>query len=433
MSEHAVMKGRLNLFQAAMLRWRELHPYNAVHIVELAQRFDRSRLERAIATELESMGLTGLTLDRARRRYEYRGGPATFELEIVAQDADTSVATRVEIERQLNRPFPLDGAIDPFRFFVFADGERFRVGLAYDHFVAGGDSIVVLLNNIVDRYVGTVGERASPALYPPTFRRLVVREAAAFIAGLGALPRIAASCRRGKRPRYDDDTDGYNAFDYIALPAPSARAMQTKARALGVTFNDLLIALTLKALASEFPAAARRGRRREVAVASIFNLRGASRFDSRDAFGQFLSSMRISHSMPDELSLDAVARDVHRETERFKNRKLYLQMLLAVRINAIVWWFLDLRQRQRFYAKAYPVLAGLTSLNVDALWRRPDGATAPDYLRAVPTGPIAPLVIAATTCGGAVAFGFSYRRSGLDAGKIARIARYFAESVRAFQ
>src|SRR5438477_8861962 len=48
-------------------------------------------------------------------------------------------------------------------------------------------------------------------------------------------------------------------------------------------------------------------------------------------------------------------------------------------------WFLNTGQRQRFYAKAYPVLAGLTSLNVDALWESPTkNGTAPEYLRAVP-------------------------------------------------
>ena len=35
------MRGRLNLFQAAMLRWRELYPYNAVHVAELPGRARR--------------------------------------------------------------------------------------------------------------------------------------------------------------------------------------------------------------------------------------------------------------------------------------------------------------------------------------------------------------------------------------------------------
>ena len=143
------LKGRLNLFQTAMLRWRELHPYNAVHVVRIMQPFDRARAEAAIAQRLAAAGLTGLVLDRARRRYEYRGGLPCVELEIVAAGADADAALRNEIERELNRPFQPDDSLVPFRFFVRDDGGEFRLGLAYDHFVAGGDSIAVLLNDIV--------------------------------------------------------------------------------------------------------------------------------------------------------------------------------------------------------------------------------------------------------------------------------------------
>ena len=43
------MRGKLNLFQATMLRWRELHPYSAVHAVHVAMPLDAVRLEAAIA------------------------------------------------------------------------------------------------------------------------------------------------------------------------------------------------------------------------------------------------------------------------------------------------------------------------------------------------------------------------------------------------
>ena len=72
------MKGRLNLFQAAMLRWRALHPYNAVHVVRLGQPIDAARLEAALREQFESLGLTGLELD-ARR--------ATLRMDTVARCA----------------------------------------------------------------------------------------------------------------------------------------------------------------------------------------------------------------------------------------------------------------------------------------------------------------------------------------------------------
>ena len=179
-------------------------------------------------------------------------------------------------------------------------------------------------------------------------------------------------------------------------------------------------------MARDLREASRAGRRREIAIASIINLRAEIGYGAHEAFGQFLGSMRISHPVPDDISVDALARDIHRETVRFKLQKLYLQTMLAVQINGMVWSFLNLGQRQRLYAKTYPVLAGLTSLNVDALWdTRATNGTVPEYLRAVPTGPVAPLVIAATSADAALALGLSYRRSA--------IASFLAQTVCSMQ
>jgi hypothetical protein len=428
------MRGRLNLFQSAMLRWRDLHPYSAVHVVQIREPFDRARVESAIASQLSAAGLTGFSLDRARGRYEYCGGPAAVELEVVARAGDHHTAIRTEIERQLNRPFPGDGTFVPLRFFAHDQGTEFGLGLAYDHFIAGGDSIVVLLNDIVRRYLGASMQRPKPNLYPATFRPLFLRNAGKLVRGLHWLPRIAASCRRGMRPRFTDHGDGYNAFEFVTLAPPAVSTLRGKAKKLGVTFNDLLLAIMLKALSHDLPEASRAGRRREVAVASIVNLRSETGYATHEAFGQFLSSMRVSHRVPDGITVEALALDVHRETMRFKRRKLYLQTLLAVQINGVVWRFLDTRRRQRLYAKAYPVLAGLTSLNVDALWESPtkDGQ-APAYLRAVPTGPVAPLVVAATSSGNALALGLSYRRSAFTAEKVATIGHFVADCVCSLQ
>ena len=41
--------GRFNLFQRMMLRWRELHPYNPVHVVHVPQALDAGRLGACIS------------------------------------------------------------------------------------------------------------------------------------------------------------------------------------------------------------------------------------------------------------------------------------------------------------------------------------------------------------------------------------------------
>src|SRR5205085_9555735 len=145
-----------------------------------------------------------------------------------------------------------------------------------------------------------------PNLYPSTLRPIVVRNAGRVLRTLDWLLRIAASCRRGMRPRYADHADGHNAVEFVTVAPPAVSALRGKAKTLGVTFNDLLIAIILKAMARDVPEASRTGRRREIAIASIINLRAEIGYGARDAFGQFLSSMRISHAVPDSISVDAL-------------------------------------------------------------------------------------------------------------------------------
>jgi hypothetical protein len=83
----------------------------------------------------------------------------------------------------------------------------------------------------------------------------------------------------------------------------------------------------------------------------------------------------------------------------------------------LVWRFLKPERRTRFHGKAYPVWAGVSSLNVDAQWER-TAAPAPEYLRAVPTGPLTPLVIAATTAAGRLEIGISFRTAAFTRAEI---------------
>jgi len=79
------MRGRLNLFQKMMLRWRSLHPYSAIHVLRLAVPLDEQALRSAIAAQLEGWGLTGLVLDAGQRCFEYRGGKAA-PVELLSQN-----------------------------------------------------------------------------------------------------------------------------------------------------------------------------------------------------------------------------------------------------------------------------------------------------------------------------------------------------------
>jgi hypothetical protein len=398
--------GRLNLFQATMLDWRDLHPYNAVHAARIEQDLDEAALARAIETELSCAGLRGLVLDRDRCRYAWRGGEVHVTLETVDAGSDWQASLARAFERHLNAPFPREGAIDPFRFFAMRVEDGFFVGIAYDHFIAGGDSIVALLDAIAARHAAKSTSAAPLRLYPRTHAHLFARHPLRFARGLARLPALARSCRRTIRPRYRAIENGHNGFTFFSLDDAQYQALRTATKRWGVTLNDALMALLLLAQDAAMPPRDTSTRRHELAVASIINLRREHGEDPRATFGQFLSSFRVAHPVPPGTSLEALALDVHRATTRIKREKLYLTTLFAMGVDRFIGRMQTAQQRMATYAKSYPVGAGVSSLNVDALWQ---SGAAPLYVRGVPTGPLSPVVVAVTTSGARMCMGISYR------------------------
>ncbi|MFO1323903.1 MAG: hypothetical protein U1F15_07540 [Burkholderiales bacterium] len=426
------MRGRLNLFQSAMLRWREFHPYNAVHVAELPGALDADRLQRAICAHLSELGVARLSLDAPRRRYEYAGGEATYALPILDGGADPLPVIEREMERQLNAAFAPSGPFEAFRFFAVTAPGSFHVGVAYDHFVAGGDSIVALLEGIAARYDGYARTDVPPPdLYPPTYARLFRRNALAFYVGQYLLPGMLFRARRAFRPLYRYGEGWDNAFTSFELAPDLYAAVMRNAKAWGVTFNDLLTAMLLMALAPEVPERLTARRRREIAIACVINLRGEIAPSTERSFGQFLSSFMVSHPVPAGTTLEALARDVHAQTRRVKRRKLYLQTLFLIACGGFVWPFMTTAQRRQMYAKNYPVWAGVSTLNVEAMWRSaPGGARVLHYLRAISTGPFSPIVLAPASVGECLHVGVSYRTAAFRPDDIGRITGAIMECAR---
>jgi hypothetical protein len=425
------MRGRLNLFQVTMLRWRELYPYNAVHSVRIPAPLDAPRLARDIDAVLAARGLSGYALDAARQQYEYAGGTPRTDLEVHDGGADPSEALRAAIERGINVSFAPTGPFNPFHFFAIDAGAACHVGVAYDHIVAGGDSMADLLAEIALKYAGAaLPTRPAPALYPPTFGPLIARHAPAILRGLAAAPAALQSLRRSQRPYYRFGDERRNAFAAARIDARGVAALNRAATAWGVTRGDLMLALLMRAVA-HVAASGREGRRRhQIGVAVIVNLRRDCGTTVRASFGQFLSSFRYAHPMPPGIALETLARELHAQTARVRTGKLYLVTLLALAGASAVWPRLSAEQRATAYAKHYAAWAGLTPLDVDAIWRDAGAAEPPhSYLRAVSTGPATPLVLAATSAGNEIQLGLSYRTAAFNRDDVAKIVAALQESV----
>jgi len=439
--------GRLNLFQAMMVRWRALYPYTAVHVVRVPAPLAHERLQADIRRLLEQLGLTGFVFAPQRRRFRFEGGPSTVALKVLPGGTDPGRALDRQIEAELNTAFPGGGRFEPFRFFAIDAGDAVHLGLAYDHFIAAADSIIVLLAEILEEHLGAGADRrdgtdrdsAAPRdrgvrrplrVYPDTYTRLFMRYPGHLVRGLARLPAIASSCRRAFRPPTAGGGDRRNGFVRFRIDPAGGRAMSRAAAAWGVTLNDLFMAILLQVLSPLAEARRRAPRRRELAVASIMNIRGEYQPDARHTFGQFLGALRVSHPVPADATLRDLARDVHAETAQIKGGKLYLHNLLALGLSGLVWRFLSDDQRDRFYPKNYPVWAGVTSLNVNPLWASAtERLPSIEYLRIASTGPLAPLVFSITTLGEVLQVAITYRSAAVERETVDAVAAAFLRTI----
>ena len=425
--------GRFNLFQRMMLRWRELHPYNPVHVVHVPQALDAERLRARISERVEALGLTGLVVDTTRWRFRYEGGPARAEL-VVREASDEPLAELSHaIEQEFKRPFSAAAQADPFRFIAIDEGGAFYLALAYDHFIAGGDSIARLLTDIALSYAGGEGAARWTSLerYPATYRSVFLRHPLWSIRAILGLPRMSASARRAHRPHYANVEDASNGFTYVRLDPPQLRALLGASKSWGVTVNDLLLASLMQAL-SPFAGERRlEPRRTELSVASIMNIRQDFKPGTQEALSPSLAAFRVGHAVPEGIGMQQLVQDVHAVTARIKREHRYLQSIVGLGLSALIWPLLTASRRHQFYPKHYPVWAGVTALNINHIWSRASDAGTEhfDYLRAVPTGPLCPMVLAATTTHDVMHIGIAFRTAAFSRSTVERIAAAFVRCI----
>jgi hypothetical protein len=430
----AEIAGKLNLFQRTMLRWRDLHPYNAAHAVRIAGPLEPARLEHLITRRLAAIGVTGLALDPRRGLLHREGVADTLALKVLADDGDPLAALWRELEAQLNTPFPGAGRISAVRLFAVPAGDGFYLGLVYDHFIAGGDAIAALMQSVVDEYsrAEALARRARVSrLAPPPYRRLLLAHPLSAVWAMLRLPSLIARTRRSIRPPAARDRDPRNALTYLRLGRDDVAGLRRAATEWGVTLNELLLACLLLALAPLAPERARARRRRELAVASIMNIRRDLPAEATDALGPLLASFHVCHAVPAGIGLRQLAQDVHAEAARIKRQRLYLQTVTELGVSGLMWPFLSPGQRERFFPKYHPVWGGISLLNINAVWEQAgDGEAAPaEYVRAISTGPACPLVLAVTAARDILHVGMSFRVDVFSRATVEGVKAGFARAI----
>jgi hypothetical protein len=423
------MSGRLNRFQRTMLDWNELHPYNAVHVVQVSIVLDLPRLREVIQTTLEGLGLINLSVDREAGTFHYGGGAVVNEITLIEEGGPAGSPLTAEIERQLNTAFPRSGSFNPFRFFIVSQEGSFSLGLAYFHPIADAESVVWLLKELVAAYRKGVcpGSSLPVELYPGRLGDWVLRRPIVLARQVAALPAFIRIMRTSCRPRYREAGDMRNGFITFSLDSAALGFLRTAGKSWKVTLNDLFLALLMMSLAP-LASTRRQTRRRKIAVGCIVNVRKELGVAGR-TFGLFLGSFLVAHEVRDGGELKDLAAAIRTQTERIKAAQLYLGTPAQLAFAGLALRFFSTRGKQSFYQKHCPLWGGITNMNLNTLWedQAQDGAL--DYLRAVSTGPVTPLVLSVTTVGERVNVGLSYRSTVFSAAEIGQVQSRLTDGV----
>ena len=397
--------------QKSMLQWNEVHPYSAVHVVQIQGALDAARLQASVNTTLAKCGLAWLRLDCKHFTFQYENGAANSQVRTIVGDGGPLCALVAEIERQLNLPFEYTQRFSPFRFLAAPANDSFFLGVVYFHPTADAESVVWLLRDIVTCYLekDAPGFRDGFDLYPDSRAHLLPHYPMVVARKFLSLPGQVRNLRLSHRAPCRDVNNMANGFEYFSLGAEDLRSLVAASKSWSVTANDLLMALLMKSLSPLSAARAKARKRRKLSLGCIVNLRKDLGMDSGRAFGVFLGSFLVTHEVPDGITLRKLAADLASQTAPIKRHKLYLAAPLELGFARFMFKFFSPDRRKKLYAKHYPLWGGITNMNLNSLWNATDHSAPLDYFRGVSTGPVTPLVLSVTTVGDRVNMGVSYR------------------------
>lgn len=418
-----------------MLLWDEMHAYNAVHVARVPAPLDAERLRVALAKVLAERGLARLRMDAKARAFEFRDGAALIDLAVRDGGADVRETLRAETERQINLRFDHSTEFTPFRFFAVPDGDSFWLGIAYFHAIADAEPIVRLACDFVAEFAGVPAQRDRLKCHARGPRAPV--RPFMWLRKLFTLPAQFRAMRRAIRPGCNDCTDFANALEIFTLGSAELAALIAAGKRLDVTVNDLLLALLMWSFAP-LCEAVRHGKRDQISLGCIVNARRDLGIGGGDAFGLVLGGFSISCGIAETADFSALAKSVAAQTGRYKRGGLHLANALEMGLVLRLMSLFSTNQRRRFYPKNYPLWGGLTNMNLTKL--PVDAAAVPaataqpsDYLRAVSTGPVTPLVLSVTTFGKGVNLSMSYRTAVYSREDIATVRERFTSAVRGLE
>jgi hypothetical protein len=391
--------GRLNLFQRLVRQWDTLHPYNAAQAIRIQGLPDLPAIRVAWHNAMDALGLGRAHVARDRFYFEHLNGQ--MPADIVRHVTDETL--EAFLSREMNRRFEDAADVCPFRPFVVDAGDDHYVGVVYHHWVADGVSIRELLRQWFLRvHDPDRARRERMKLSPDGYWSLFGPHAGRWRLGDGVLSglRWTSRFRRVRRMNLGAASELAQAVSIRRAEHGLVDCLRDVCRSANVTLHDLLLAAAAEACDRHLPMH-RHGRRHDLAMGAIVDLRPAARTNLADTFGMFLGFTTTLCRDDDLRDWPRLLRNIATQSKLQKDAGHSQASVLRMAAGVVAGRVLPRERMVDFYRKRVPLAGGTSNVNLAGTWAT-EYHPAPllEYLRFSPTGPVMPLVFSTTTLAG---------------------------------
>lgn len=399
-------------FQQVMLRWEEIRPYNAVHIIELNDlSLSAVRLSKSVAAVFSAVGLTSVRFNRSRKAVQYRsvGHPLKIA-EVELQTASNEELSGLMTDKLSD--FFAANEDSPFRITLARQTRANGVSatqylvIGYRHAIADAQSIVLLVKAILDHYrdglVKPPSLTCNAAGLRDTFRRDTSWETA--IPRLGKLSLELLQGLRCHRPKSSDLSSTFETCKVHCADIETAK-LKAAAKRHHASVQNFLMAAQAEAIAEVFgkSPARRITANQRLAVTAMLDLRRYADGKLDNAIGQFLGMLAVRPKVQATSDFSSLIEFVKSQNERSKQRREIFWAINSMLLMVRIWDAMPLSVNRDLARKLYPFVCALSNVNLAApVDREIDDGVITNYFRGANLGVLVPLVLSNTTVGSKV-------------------------------
>jgi hypothetical protein len=416
--------GDLNIFQKLMLQWEGLHPYNGIQLLRLGGgRPEMADLSGAWIRASAAVGMGGAF----RTDHTWWLDRRSAVVEPVSIEGADEVAAVEGLGVWLNRRFA-EGEVPVIPLVVRVPG-AWMMGLAYRHYVA--DSVTV--RRWIHAWWRELNGQPLAWSERQAIRAVGYHRAFAGSGGFSMVKGLLDTGRvMGDMARAQRLTGPYECSAQHVLhlgQVAGGRDLLRSAREVGAKVTDVLLAVVGLAAMRHGPMK-RSSNRDHLALGSIIDLRPLARRDLGDGLYLGYTNCLLGPSFTGSVAaaVRCIARQSYVQRQTGQAGGSMFRMAAALAGGRVFRG----KRLYEFYRKRMPLAAGLSNVNLTGSWVERECPTGTGYLRVSPVGPTMPIVLASTTCEGAMGVTLTYRHPLMSHEGAAAIGRDVRESLEAF-